>query len=52
MQHELVAYEEDFLEDGVKAVCVCGWMSERCPTKNQAWDKLLDHCDAETVGAE
>ena len=27
--HALIAYEEDFLEDGVIALCACGWKSER-----------------------
>jgi hypothetical protein len=31
--HSLIAYEEDFLEDGVTAVCECGWKSADWPTQ-------------------
>ncbi len=27
--HSIIAFEQDFLEDGEVAVCTCGWRSER-----------------------
>jgi hypothetical protein len=28
MEHKLEAFEESFTEDGVTAICSCGWKSE------------------------
>jgi hypothetical protein len=40
MQHKLVAFEEYFLEDGVCAICSCGWKSERV---NSAESSTVEH---------
>ena len=35
--HALVAFEESFLDDGVKAICDCGWSSPLyCEDKEDA----------------
>ena len=43
MVHQLTAYEEDFLEDGVKAVCACGWTSRRRDNQEDAAYEQRQH---------
>jgi len=41
--HALVAYEEDFLVDGVVAVCECGWKSAEWPNQVVALEAHATH---------
>lgn len=41
--HALSAFEESFLEDGVTAVCECGWKSQRHITQGNAIEEHLKH---------
>ena len=43
MKHALTEYEESFLDDGVVAVCVCGWQSERLPNVQEALEYYREH---------
>jgi hypothetical protein len=43
MVHQLTAYEEDFLEDGIIAVCACGWTSRRCSNREHANREQRQH---------
>jgi hypothetical protein len=38
--HGLWAFEEDFLVDGIKARCTCGWESEPQVDPNKAMENL------------
>jgi hypothetical protein len=35
-KHRLIEIEDDFLEDGSKSVCSCGWKSRRCRDDQEA----------------
>lgn len=41
--HALYAIEQDFLEDGYRARCTCGWLSDRKPKQSEACDALTEH---------
>lgn len=40
VRHSLYAFEEDFLEDGTRAVCMCGWESDLQIDINKAIQQL------------
>ena len=41
--HPLSAFEESFLEDGIVAVCACGWKSQRQATEGNAIAEHTKH---------
>jgi len=45
--HFLNAFEEDFLESGVVAVCECGWKSPKHLTEGNAIEAHRVHADAQ-----
>ena len=45
--HSLIEYESDFLEDGERAVCECGWKSERQESTAKATMAHYEHVLAE-----
>lgn len=47
--HVLNAFEESFLEDGVVAVCECGWRSQRHVTEGNATDEHAKHSEQATI---
>ena len=42
-KHRLIELEEDFLVDGVKAICICGWKSKRCRDDQEALHEIRRH---------
>jgi hypothetical protein len=46
MEHQLIEFESDFLEDGVFAVCCCGWKSLNFPDNEQAAEAHRIHAQA------
>ena len=43
MKHRLAEMEEEFLEDGVKAVCACGFKTPRCRDDQEAMKAIKAH---------
>ena len=41
--HTLMQFQSDFLEDGYKSACSCGWKSDRYPTMGEAGDAHAEH---------
>jgi hypothetical protein len=48
--HRLKEFESDFLQDGSRAVCACGWRSKRCRDDSEALSAFKIH--KQEVGRE